>query len=88
MTMSAFLRFAPHLGDEAALVIGAGRAQAGFAARVERDHSALARAAGQLGAVAGLGRLLPLGNLVKLVDLFQAGQDRMLRSVTSLWRQR
>ena len=33
---------------------------------------------GELGAVAGFGGLLPLGNLAVLVDLFQAGKNRLV----------
>ena len=34
--------------------------------------------AGKLGAVAGFGGLLPFGDLAVLVDLFQAGQNRLI----------
>jgi hypothetical protein len=84
-----FLRFAAHFGDEAALVVGAGLAEAGFAAGVDaRPERARLGNAGKLGAVAGFGGLFPLGDLVELVDFLKAGQDWMALRVTSLWRQR
>ncbi len=70
---------APHLGDEAAAVVGTGCAEAGFGARVELvPEGARLGQAGKLGAVAGFGGLLPLGDLVVLVDLFQARQNGLV----------
>ena len=72
-------RAAAHLGDEAAAIIGTGRPQAGLAARVELvPQRARFRQLGKLRAVAGFGRLLPLGDLPVLVDLFETRQDRLI----------
>jgi hypothetical protein len=72
-------RLAAHGGDEAALPIGAGLAEAGLAARVD-----LGPECGVLGqhvdlcAVAGCGGLLPGGDGVELADLFEAGKQRRI----------
>ena len=79
MMMSDSSALAAHLGDEAAAIIGACRAEAGFGARVQLvpERAGLGDA-GDFGAVAGFGSLLPLGDLVVLVDLLQAGQDGLV----------
>ena len=69
-------RLAAHAGDEAALPVGAGLAEAGFAAGVQLgpERGGLGQCV-DLGAVAGFGGLLPRGDRVELVDLFEAGED-------------
>src|SRR5271166_760693 len=74
----ALRRLAPHFSDEATLVVRATLAKAGVAARVELGPELAGL--GQiinLGAVAGLGRLLPLGDGVVLRDFFEAGKNRL-----------
>ena len=65
----------PHLGDEAAIELLALGANAAIGARIElRPQRAGLRQLGDLGAIAGLGRLLPVADDVELVDLFQPVQ--------------
>ncbi len=66
-------RLAAHRRDEAALPVGAGLAEAGFGARVQLvpQRGGLGQGV-DLGAVAGLGGLLPRGDVVELLDLFEA----------------
>ncbi len=67
---------AAHLGDEAALEVRAGLAEASLAARVElRPERGALGQAGDLGAVAGEGGLLPGGDGVELVDLVETRQN-------------
>ena len=72
-------RLAAHGGDEAALPVGAGLAEAGFAAGVELvpERGGLGEGV-DLGAVAGFGGLLPRGDVVELVDLFEAVEERVV----------
>jgi hypothetical protein len=77
MTMSDFERLAAHRGDEAALPVGAGLAEAGLAAGVELGpEGGVFREGVNLGAVAGGGGLFPGGDGVELRDLFEAGEQR------------
>ena len=72
-------RFATHGGDEAALPVGAGLAEAGFGAGVEFGPERGGFGEGvDLGAIAGFGGLLPLGDVVELVDLFEAVEERVV----------
>ena len=59
-------RLAAHVGDEAALPVGAGLAEAGFGAGVELvpERGVLGELI-DLGAVAGFGRALPVGDVVR-----------------------
>ena len=74
-----FESLAAHLGDEAALIIGACGAQACVGARVELlpERTRFGQA-GEFGTVTGFGLLLPGGNLLELVDLFKAREDWLL----------
>ncbi len=75
----AFERAPAHLGDEAPLIIGTALPQAGLAARIELGpHLARFGQRVDLGPVPGLGRLLPGRDLLKLVDLFQSVQNRLV----------
>ena len=67
---------APHGGDEAALPVGAGLAEAGFGAGVEfvPEGGGLGERV-DFGAVAGFGGLFPGGDVVELVDLFKAVEE-------------
>ncbi len=71
--------FAAHGGDEAALPIGAGLAEADFGASVELlpESGGLGEVV-EFGAVAGFGDLFPLRNVVELVDLFEPVQERII----------
>ena len=71
-----FEGLAAHLGDEAGLPVGAGLAEADFAAGVELMPEV--RAFGEvvdLGAVTGFGGALPLQDGVELRDFFEAGKQ-------------
>ena len=70
---------ATHLGDEALLPVGAGLAEADFAAGVEfmPEVGALGEVV-DLGAIAGLGGALPLQDGVELRDFFEAGEQRIV----------
>src|SRR5271165_6255948 len=74
----ALRRLASHLSDEAALVVWTTLAKAGIAARVELgpELAGLGQIV-DLGTVAGLGGLLPLGDGVVLRDFFEAGKNRL-----------
>ena len=69
-------RFAAHGGDETVLPVWTGLAEASFGAGVEFGPEGRVFGEGvDLGAVAGFGGLLPLGDVVELVDLFEAGEE-------------
>ncbi len=68
----ALERLAPHLGDEALFEVGAGLSEAGLGAGVHLlPELAVLRRRIELNTVAGGGRLLPLDDLVELIDLFR-----------------
>ena len=70
---------AAHFGDEAAAIVGAGAAEAGLGARVKLvPERAGFRQTGKLGAVAGFGDLLPLGDLAVFVDLVESRENRLV----------
>ncbi len=70
---------AAHLGDEAAAVVGTGRAEAGVGAGIELvPEGGGFGEGGELGAVAGFSDALPLGDLAVLVDLVQSRQNRLV----------
>ena len=77
--------FAAHGGDEAALPVGTGLAEAGFGAGVELlpERGGLGESV-DLGAVAGFGGLLPGGDVVELVDLFEAVEERVVAQCVEL----
>ena len=76
---------AAHLGNEAAVELLALRADAAIGARVELGpQMAVLRQVGQLGAVAGFGRLLPVADDAELVDLLQPVQHRLRGEVVEL----
>ena len=67
---------AAHLGDEAVLPVGAGLAEADFAACVEfMPERGMLGEVFDLGAVAGFGGALPVEDGVELRDLFEAGEQ-------------
>ena len=75
----------PHLGDEAAIELLAIGADAAVGARVQLGPQvAVLRQLGQFGAIAGLGRLLPVADDAELVDLFQSVQHRLAGEVVKL----
>ncbi len=75
----ALERAAAHLGDEAPLVVGAALSETSLASRVELGpYRTVFRQLADLGAISGRGRLLPGGNLLKVIDLLQAVQDRLI----------
>ena len=75
----AFQRPPAHLGDEAAFIIGTALPQAGLAARVQLGPYLARFGQGvDFHAVAGLGRLFPGGDLLKLIDLLEAVQNRLV----------
>ena len=60
-------------------VVRTGRSEASIGAGVELAPKGTRFGhAGKLGAIAGFGFLLPLGDLAVLVDLFEAGQDGLV----------
>ena len=66
-------RLASHVGDEASLPIRAALAQAGLGASIElAPQRGRLRERVDLGTVPGLGRLLPFGDDMELLDLFEA----------------
>ena len=69
-------RFAAHRGDEAALPVGTGLSEACLGAGVELlpEWGGLGERV-DLSTVAGLGGLLPGGDVVELVDLFEAVEE-------------
>ena len=68
-------RLASHAGDEAVFPIRAGLAETGVGAGVELvPEQGVFGDAGEFGAVAGGGRGLPCGDVVELLDFFQARQ--------------
>ncbi len=71
--------FAAHGGDEAALPVGAGLAEADFGAGVEfvPEGGGLGEVI-EFGAVAGFGGFFPGGDVVELVDLFEAVEERVV----------
>ncbi len=72
-------RLSPHGRDETRLGVGAGLAQADLGPRVElRPKPGVLRQALDLGPVAGLGVALPLQDGVELLDVVQAGKDRVV----------
>ena len=71
--------FAAHGGDEAALPVGAGLAEAGFGAGIELLPERRGFGEGvDLGAVAGFGGFFPWSDVVELVDLFEAVEERVV----------
>ena len=73
----AFVRAPVHFGDEAALELLALLAGAEIAARVHLVPRRLDSGRVYLGAVAGLGGLLPLADDLEVGDLFQAVEHRL-----------
>ncbi len=70
---------AAHLGDEAAAIVGAGRAKAGIGAGVELvPESGGFGQGGELGAVAGFGDPFPFGNLAILFDFVEARENGLV----------
>ena len=70
---------AAHRGDEAGLEVGAGLAEADFAAGVELGPQRGVLGQGvHLGAVAGVGMALPLEDGVELLDVVEPGKDRVV----------
>ena len=70
---------AAHLGDEAVAIVGTSAAEAGVGAGVELvpEGGGFGKA-GKLGAVAGFGDALPLGDLAVLVDLVEARENGLV----------
>ena len=80
-----FLGLSPHLGDEATMIVGASRPQASLGARVQLvPQRARLRQSINFRTVAGLGCLLPAGNLGILIDLFKAVQNRLVAQRSQL----
>ena len=78
-------RFAAHRGDEAAFPVRAGLAETGFGAGVELLPERRGLGEGvDLGTVAGLGGLFPGGDVVELVDLFEAVEERVVAESVEL----
>ena len=76
----------PHLGDEAAVELLAIGADAAIGTRVELGPQVAGLGQlGQLGTVAGLGRLLPVADDAELVDFLETVQHRLRRQVVKLF---
>src|SRR4051794_17266500 len=78
-------RFAPHFGDKAALELRTLLARTTLGTRIELlPQGTRFRKHRQLGAIASVGFLVPIGDGTKLVDLFQSRQYRLICEIVKL----